>query len=174
MGKNAPYHLLKRMKDRIRQIMESKKMTQQDFAQFIELAPATLCNIFNDRTRPTLNVVEAIKKKIPDINTDWLMFGTGQMYTTPSADTISAPSPNFEVPNGHTEKYDSPLSFDFEPSPAPEIVTPPTQNFNSVKSTRQNPVHNEVKIIDKPKRRVTEIRVFYDDQTWESFVPSVK
>ena len=25
--------------------------------------------------------------------------------------------------------------------------------------------------IDKQSRRITEIRVFYDDQTWESFVP---
>lgn len=27
------------------------------------------------------------------------------------------------------------------------------------------------KNIDKPVRRITEIRVFYDDQTWEAFVP---
>ena len=32
----------------------------------------------------------------------------------------------------------------------------------------------EIKNIDKPARRVTEIRVFYDDQTWESFVPAKK
>ena len=29
----------------------------------------------------------------------------------------------------------------------------------------------DVKNIDKQTRRITEIRVFYDDQTWESFVP---
>ena len=180
MGKNAPYHLLKRMKDRIRQIMESKKMTQQDFAQFIELAPASLSNIFNDRTKPTLNVVEAIKKKIPDINTDWLMFGTGQMYTTASAaipaipDAPSDPSNEQSVQNGHVEKHDPVLDFDFTSSPTPATTSPQPQNYNSVKNTRQNVVHEEFKIIDKPKRRVTEIRVFYDDQTWESFTPSTK
>ena len=31
-----------------------------------------------------------------------------------------------------------------------------------------------MKFVDKPQRRVTEIRVYYDDQTWESFVPSKK
>ena len=65
------------MKDRIRQIMESQHMTQQVFADFIGLAPATLSSIYNERTRPTLSVVEAIKKKIPNISTDWLMFGSG-------------------------------------------------------------------------------------------------
>ena len=59
------------MKDRIRQIMESQHMTQQVFADYIGLAPATLSSIFNDRTRPTLNVVESIKKKIPNISIDW-------------------------------------------------------------------------------------------------------
>jgi hypothetical protein len=31
-----------------------------------------------------------------------------------------------------------------------------------------------VKVIDKAQRRVKEIRVFYDDQTWETFVPEKK
>ena len=67
------------MKDRIRQIMESQHMTQQVFADYIGLAPATLSSIFNGRTRPTLNVVEALKRKIPNINFDWLMLGVGPM-----------------------------------------------------------------------------------------------
>ena len=28
-----------------------------------------------------------------------------------------------------------------------------------------------VKSFDKQQRRITEIRIFYDDQTWETFVP---
>ncbi len=35
----------------------------------------------------------------------------------------------------------------------------------------ENPVKEIVKYIDKPARKITEIRVFYDDQTWESFSP---
>ena len=29
-----------------------------------------------------------------------------------------------------------------------------------------------MKIVDKTTRRVTEIRVYYDDQTYETFVPA--
>ena len=29
----------------------------------------------------------------------------------------------------------------------------------------------DMKLFDRPKRQITEIRVFYDDQTWETFVP---
>ena len=54
-------------------------MSQQTFANFIGINAASLSSIFNDRTRPTLNTVEAIKSKIPNLNTDWLMFGHGQI-----------------------------------------------------------------------------------------------
>ena len=47
-------------------------------------------------------------------------------------------------------------------------------NPNSVRTTRPEMVVNEVKMQDKPQRRVLEIRVFYDDQTWETFVPAKK
>ena len=147
-------------------------MNQQEFAQFIELSPASLCNIFADRTRPTLNIVEAIKKKIPDISTDWLVFGSGQMYTAPSAASSPAPSLDSEAQNDHADRHDPVLNFAFDTSPVPETGSSQPQIPNSVKTTRQNVVREEIKIVDKPKRRVTEIRVFYDDQTWESFVPS--
>lgn len=51
------------MKDRIRLVMEEQHMSQQVFADFVGLSAATLSSLFNGRTRPTLNIVEAIKKE---------------------------------------------------------------------------------------------------------------
>ena len=162
------------MKDRIRQIMESQHMTQQVFADYIGQSPATLSSIFNGRTRPTLNIVEAIKKKIPNISTDWLMFGNGEMYhidSQPSND--SGGSQNTDSPA--YARSDSPmLDFDSAVSPAPQNATVATPNYNSVKSTRPEIVREEVKFIDKPQRKIVEIRVFYDDQTFDTFVPAKK
>ena len=155
------------MKDRIRQIMESQHMTQQVFADYIGLAPATLSSIFNGRTRPTLNVVEAIKKKIPNINTDWLMFASGEMYLQ---ENTPSPTPSEEHQSGQLSMFD----FDATPSSTPQNAAPAPQNINSVKTTHPEIVREELKIIDKPQRRVQEIRVFYDDQTWETFVPAKK
>ena len=162
------------MKDRIRQIMESLQMTQSEFADYIGLAPATLSSIFNGRTRPTLNVVEALKKKIPDINIDWLLMGFGEMYhhhSTPAEDTLHFPDDDVD----QTPKNPNPM-FDFAPSPVSNPQNGPStpSNFNSVKSTHPEITREEVKIVDKPQRRVLEIRVFYDDQTWETFVPTRK
>ena len=135
------------MKERIRQVMESLHLTQQEFAERTQIGAATLSNIFNDRTRPTLNVVELIKKNIPDISTDWLLLGVGSMYV--NQDTTSTPpaQPSTDVQNPVLPFDD----FSVAPTPQREPVT---------------------KIIEKPQRKVTEIRVYYDDQTWESFLPS--
>ena len=167
MDRNAPKPYLSSMKDRIRQIMESQHMTQQVFAQFIEMSPASLSSIFNGRTKPTLNIVEAIEKKIPDISTDWLMFGSGSMYLdrNTAADAHAEPLP---------KNQETMLDFSEAPTLASDLTNPTVQNSNSVKTTRSNLVRDEIKIFDKPARRVTEIRVFYDDQTWESFVPAKK
>ena len=171
--------------------MESQHMTQQVFAEFIGTGAATLSNIFNDRTRPTLNMVELIKKKLPDINTDWLMFGTGPMYLSQaSSSEAGQPAPAAQQPvsgrqpaaaqqtvNGRQSAaaYQEPQLEFVQPSPTPtRSVESGAHHYNSVRSTRPDLSHEDVKYIDKPQRRVTEIRVYYDDQTWESFVPSKK
>ena len=105
------------MKDRIRQIMESQHMTQQVFAEFIGVGSATLSSIFNDRTRPTLNIVEAIKKKIPNISTDWLMFGSGDMYLSEN------PTPNAGSESG------------FQGSDNRQMGYSPMLDFNEISST---------------------------------------
>ena len=162
------------MKDRIRQIMESQHMTQQVFADFIGLAPATLSSIFNERTRPTLSVVEAIKKKIPNISTDWLMFGSGEMFVTSSA-PIGDLFPTEEKGSNPVQSFQNPmLDFDQPQAPTPQQGSQPPYSFNSVKSTHPEIISQEIKTIDKPQRRVIEIRVFYDDQTWDTFVPQKK
>ena len=151
------------MKDRIKKIMEAQHMTQQVFAQFINVAPATLSSIFTGRTAPTLKIVEAIKNKLPDISTDWLMFGNGQMYL--GRDTES--QENLSDQNG--ELSDMMLPFDDSPTPSRSSVS--SQADQGVHSAVQRQQKSAVKSFVMPQRQITEIRVFYDDQTWETFVP---
>ena len=146
-------------------------MTQQVFADFLQQSPATLSSIFNGRTRPTLNIIDSIKTKIPDISIEWLLYGTGEMYITHPERSDQGLS---EAQNHGQEPM---LNFD---SPSP-IVSQVPQNsvyvpsFNQgVKSTHMEILREEVKNIDKTPRKVTEIRVYYDDQTYETFVPAKK
>ena len=103
-------------KDRIRIIMEDQHMTQQVFADFLQQSPATLSSIFNGRTRPTLNIIDSIKMKIPDINIEWLLYGTGERYVSHSETSNQGPS---ESQNSSQEPM---INFD---SPAPSVSQTP-------------------------------------------------
>jgi len=145
------------MKDRIRQLMINQHMTQQSFADMLGISPASLSGIFTGRTNPTLNHVDAIKKKFPSINLDWLLYGRGVMFAD-------------DRPLKETETVDlsaeEPM-INFDTQSTPLLSTP---NVHTPKAS--NNIENKiVKYIDKPKRKITEIRVFYDDQTWETFKP---
>lgn len=150
-----------RMKDRIRTVMESQHMSQQVFAEFIQISPATLSSIYNGRTKPTLNIVEAICNKIPNISTEWLMFGRGSMYSSSSGESNDQQADQQDAIQG---------SLDFVDSPAPSQVAPQRHVSSVAVQTAQVPTQ-VVNVVEKPQRQITEIRIFYDDQTWETFVP---
>jgi len=152
------------MKERIRKIMESQHMTQQTFAQFIGMSPALLSSIFNERTKPTINIVEAIKNKIPKISTDWLMFGIGDMYIE---------SENKGSNNFYNNKISETSFLNFsDDNSTPSLFSPKKETLNSY--TQQVVEQPFIKNVALPQKRVTEIRIFYDDQTWESFYPNNK
>jgi len=152
------------MKDRIKKVMESQHMSQQTFALSIGMSPASLSSIFNGRTKPTLNIVEAIKDKIPKISTDWLIFGKGEMYLEETGATNNTSSPEPLLNKQPQLNFDAPAS-------TPSFFNEQPPAVPKVEFTPQKPERVEVKVIEKPQRKVTEIRIFYDDRTWESFYP---
>ena len=157
------------MKDRIKQIMDAQQMSQQAFAAFIDMSAATLSSIFNGRTKPTLAIVEAIKTKIPNINTDWLMFGSGTMYKSSS----EAPAVS---PSSTSSKTEPMLDFGFDEGSSTgkesKSESPVKQEIKGVNNTPREIPKTEIKFVDKPQRHVVEIKVYYDDYTYESFYPA--
>lgn len=152
------------MKDRIRQLMENQHLSQQSFSDMLNISPASLSSIFNDRTRPTLNHVDAIKKSFPNINLQWLLYGEGEMFKNGGSELQPT-----ETPNDNSRDT---LMFDFSSTP----TTP--QGGSNLSSSQQTVINNDnqhniynQKIIDIKQREITEIRIFYDDQTWETFLP---
>lgn len=187
------------MKDRIRRIMDEQHLTQQSFAQLLGISPAQLSGIFKDRTKPTLNIVDAIHQKFPQINLSWLLYGVEPMYinnvsplpdglgemsvpdpTHPNVESLSLafsdddsstmgkPSNESSTPEAQTSPLVSPQPSGSQGSQNSLFATP--QN-GGVNNTPKNATQETVKYIDKPQRKITEIRIFYDDQTWETFVP---
>ena len=146
----------KRMKDRIFQLMKRTGKNQKEFADELCVAPATLSGIFKGTTKPSTNIVASIHERFPEISVPWLMFGEGDMYVS-AVDTVPADS---SVPAGSSAPADM--------QGAPVVQ----QDLFAVPSTQapvQAAIRERVKYIDKPQRKITEIRIFFDDGTYQTF-----
>lgn len=151
------------MKDRIHKLMTDQHLQQNTFAELLGLSAGTLSGIFTGRTQPTLATINAIKAKFPKLRTDWLMYGTGPMFDdekAPVGDAAPAASPTPQA--GRQIAGIEPTLFSAPPA---------TASPHGVGATLNNHSQEVVKFVEKPQRKITEIRIFYDDQTWETFVP---
>lgn len=239
------------MKDRIRQIMEAQHMNQQAFANFTNIATASLSNIFSERTRPTLMHVEALMHAFPKLNLQWLLSGEGQMFNDSDPESAASPTPSENRAyaseqdlfsnnenmgsQGAAPNDQSAAMGDLFSSQGGQFPDQPAQfanqgaqyashgaqyanqangraygsetnggagssagrsdnlrNTDKMSASRPTPHHgssanggrNEIgqnfgrqQIVAIPapsQRKITEIRVYYDDQTWESFTPKNK
>lgn len=167
------------MKDRIQQIMIHQGMNQQEFSQATGIAPASLSSIFTGRTSPTLKHAEALHNYLPDLNMDWLLFGKGEMMKREDADGSEATPA--ESGSSANPSFGAPTQFAFPPvagvGVAPEQATQTAgpasypgamDGANAAGYVPQIPIEYLKKIDIKP-RRIAEIRIFFDDGTFEVF-----
>jgi len=192
------------MKNRIKLIMEQRHLSQQDFAALLGVSAASLSSIFTGRTNPTNKHVQAVHRAFPNVNVNWLLFGEGEMYvnaTTPEEasaigdidDTLSETA-STAVDDGrentatpmlpHTEAAHMPSMFTVDGGDAStdgRMVGNASPTLSRSRGERRvqearpyTALQKNPNIIDKPERRIKEIRVFYDDGTYEAFVPSSK
>ena len=166
------------MKDRIKQLMEDQNLSQQEFAQRLNLSAASLSSIFTGRTNPTNKHVLAIHHAFPEVNVNWLLFGEGDKFNDPSASSIPSNQEVVIEPilDGGAKidpsKVESEASFFSQPVSSPQQLHAPATSKPelSFRNTFLNtPIMNN---IDKQQREIKEIRVFFDDGTYEIFVPA--
>ena len=143
------------MKDRIYQLMQHTGLKQAEFAERLGMSAGSVSNIFTGRTNPTNNHVQAIHRAFPQVNINWLLFGEGEMMDHAEGDA-DAPSPDA-----------APAA---EGAPAATLPTASPGNNGAASipvAAAEMPAVAPVVL----RRQVKEIRVFYDDGTYESFSP---
>ena len=170
------------LKDRIKEIMDSKHMINIVFANETGINPGTLSLLLRGKTQPTLKHYEAIHNRFPDISMEWLFDGTGSMYNNVSEDrsvsggaaltTESVKGGNAEASAASSTNSTGSVSADGKTTQvSPSLFDNSRFRDGQMSFSGEK---NIIKIVDKHPRKITEIRVFYDDQTWESFVPKNK
>ena len=151
------------MKERIIKIMQKEEMSSVQFAEKIDISPSSLSHILNGRNKPSLEVVMKIHKACSYVNLQWLIYGEGEMEQPENDSTLENPAISGVMMLGESPLFAPNGSEDSENRKEMELRTP-------VYAPKEI-VREEVKYIEKPARKITEIRIFFDNGTYETFRP---
>ena len=151
------------MKERITKIMQKEEMSSVQFAEKIEISPSSLSHILNGRNKPSLEVVMKIHKACSYVSLPWLLYGDGEMEESANAPILEDSAISGVMMLGESPIFASNGAEDSENRKEMELRTP-------VYAPKEI-VREEVKYIEKPARKITEIRIFFDNGTYETFRP---
>lgn len=142
------------MIERITQIMEREGLTPSKFAEAIGIQRSAMSHILNGRNNVSLDVLIKILGRFTYVDSDWLLFGKGEMIrdhvlTQPDLFSNMAINP----PEGQVAlEYRKEMRVD----------TP----VNSVKQ----PVVEHIIQQETTTRKISKIMVFYTDNTFDTFI----
>ncbi|GAE84330.1 helix-turn-helix domain-containing protein [Bacteroides reticulotermitis] len=152
------------IKDRIRLIMEKEKIPPRVFAETINVQQSTLSHILNGRNKPSLEVVMKVHQAYTYVDLEWLLYGKGEMLAAIGNKTEESLSAKSEF---------QPSLFDEKPVFATNVANTPENRkeigINTPINSPKEIVKQEIRYIERPARKITEIRIFFDDNTYEIF-----
>ncbi len=150
------------IKDRINFIMERENMGSKAFADSIGVQQSTLSHILNGRNNPSLDVVMKVHQRFNYIRLEWLLYGLGEITTPATSSQQVGIQPGY-IPSLFDENPEIPTIGTVGPENRKEI------GFHNVEKAPKEIVKQEIRYIEKPHRKITEIRIFFDDNTYETF-----
>lgn len=182
-------------KEKIELIIQDKHMNSTQFCNEVCIAQGTLSHIRSGRTEPTLNILRNIAQAFPDINPAWLFYGEGAMYKNADAptpeDVASDDTYLNNIEDSEERSEEGQLSFMFPnstPSPSKgnavpvsnaSVVSSPQNTGNVRRGASPNAASSPLNVQEivaetlkqqqKPQRKVVEVRIFFDDGTFETF-----
>jgi transcriptional regulator with XRE-family HTH domain len=151
------------MKERILKLIETEKISAAEFADKIGVQRSNVSHILNGRNNPGFSFIQKILETFPSINSRWLLTGEGVMYEVKGtlSDNIVKQKDLFS--NQTTDKKVIPENQSFENIPL-NLTEKPVQLRKPEK-----PIEKEF-----VSKKVVRVLFFYDDHTFEDFLPAEK
>ena len=153
-------------KERIEYIINKSEMTYAEFSARTGISPATLSHIVSGRSKPTLSIMRGILAGFPDINPQWIFMGEGEfcLQDQPSVST----SESGQAVNGTPDLFGQ-----FNSEQKSESGSTLSSRLRAADTPTQVDipaiVKQTVEIMQRPERKITEVRIFFDDGTYEAF-----
>ncbi len=166
------------MKDRIKKLIETEKMSSSQFAEAIGVQRSNISHILSGRNRPSLDFIEKLLNVFKEIRTEWLMLGKGEMYIKKEEEKKKIKK---EIPlkkeNNKLEKID------FTKENTNKIEKGNSIKEEKEKKKKKSKKNKKEKSKERKKKKeksfpffdkdknVKKIFIFYSDNTFEEFSP---
>lgn len=143
------------MRDRILKIMEREGLTPSKFAESIGIQRSAMSHIISGRNNPSLDVLLKILERFTYVDSDWLLFGKGEMI--------------------REHMLAEPTLFTNTLENRPEVQAS-SENRREIGvetpvNSHKQPVVEQVIYQEKPSKNVSKIMIFYSDNTFDTFIP---
>jgi len=156
---------------RLKLFMQSKDISITQFADQCGIPRPTLSQLLNGRNKKLSDlIVKLIHGRFPELSVLWLMFGEGEMLV---------PAPINPALVSEAEKFLD----DFPDDESGENLSELNQHILTSKYPENQGIRlnvqrdqSKTKIDSEPQipRKVRSITVFYDDNSYETFIPEKK
>lgn len=147
--------------ERIKLVIDREKLSYGAFADSVGMQQSTLSHILNGRNKPSLDVIKKIHQRYRNINLYWLLYGEEPMMVENGMQPTQLSHSNY--PSLFDQKPVNPVDGQVGSEKRKEMPLEIPEN------TPKEPVIQEVRYIEKPSRKITEIKVFFDDNSYETF-----
>lgn len=165
---------------RLKQFIDSHSIPVTQFADNCMIPRPSLSQLLNGRNKKVSDeVISKIHAAYPNLSMLWLMFGEGSMETSVHEESVMKSEPELPLPDSDdllrfdvTYIADSPESM----AKRREIGMPPaipTQTASSPASQSDKSGSSKISFTTPTAvgKRVVSIVVYYDDKSYESFIP---
>ena len=86
---------------RFRQLRDSRQLSVVDFAKLAGIKPSAVYGLESGANKPSLETVATLRQSFAGLNTEWLQFGEGEMFSRVLAPLT--PAPDFTTAAGTQE-----------------------------------------------------------------------
>ena len=68
------------MRERIKRFIKSTDLNSSQFAECLGVNRSNITHILSGRNKPSIDFLERLIRTFPNINTNWIISGIGEMY----------------------------------------------------------------------------------------------
>lgn len=160
------------MREKLLDLMKNEGLKPSQLADMLGINPAGISHILAGRNKPGFDLLQKMLRRFPRISPDWLLLDEGPMYRnseTPGAGPTSGGMSATSSSDAPERNFEPGELFAPTPSRQPETAGASAPTL----PTEPTATKPTVQVGNRPAA-VKRIVVLYEDDTFESYRPSVR